>query len=126
MDKQYGAVELAAGGAPFRTALTIATRVVSTVQPDRVIVDAGLKAMATEAGPALVASGAPADAPVSVHGRRARRAAVRGRARNGRSSAISSRSSRRIATRPSTCTTGSTWCKADKLVDIWPLDARGY
>ena len=62
MDKQYGAVELAPGGPPFRTALTIATRVVSTVQPDRVIVDAGLKAMATDAGPALVASGAPAEA----------------------------------------------------------------
>ena len=62
MDKQYGAVELAPGGPPFRTALTIATRVVSTVQPDRVIVDAGLKAMATDAGPALVASGASAEA----------------------------------------------------------------
>ena len=61
MDKQYGAVELAPSGPPFRTALTIATRVVSTVQPDRVIVDAGLKAMATDAGPALVASGAPAE-----------------------------------------------------------------
>ena len=62
MDRQYGAVELAPGSPPFRTALTIATRVVSTVQPDRVIVDAGLKAMATDAGPALVASGAPAEA----------------------------------------------------------------
>jgi 3-hydroxy-D-aspartate aldolase len=62
MDKQYGAVELAPSGPPFRTALTIATRVVSTVQPDRVIVDAGLKAMATDAGPALVATGAPTEA----------------------------------------------------------------
>ena len=62
MDKQYGAVELAPDGPPFRTALTIAARVVSTVQPDRVILDAGLKAMATDAGPALVATGAPRDA----------------------------------------------------------------
>lgn len=59
LDKQYGAVELAPGDAPFRTALTLATRVVSNAQPDRVIVDAGLKAMATEAGPPLVATGAP-------------------------------------------------------------------
>ena len=41
MDKQYGGVELAPGGPPFRTSLTIAGRVVSTAQPDRVIVDAG-------------------------------------------------------------------------------------
>lgn len=62
MDKQYNGVELGPAEPPFRTALTIATRVISTVQPDRVIVDAGLKAMATEAGPAVVASGAPAEA----------------------------------------------------------------
>jgi D-serine deaminase-like pyridoxal phosphate-dependent protein len=61
MDKQYGAVELAPGGASFKTALTLATRVVSNAQPDRVIVDAGLKAMATEAGPPLVATGASPD-----------------------------------------------------------------
>jgi len=59
MDKQYGGIELAPGGSPFMTSLTIAGRVVSTVQPDRVIVDAGFKAMATDAGPALIASGAP-------------------------------------------------------------------
>src|SRR6185436_9172288 len=55
MDKQYGAIELVSGGASFRTALTVAGRVVSTNQPNRVIIDAGLKAMATEAGPPLVA-----------------------------------------------------------------------
>jgi D-serine deaminase-like pyridoxal phosphate-dependent protein len=55
MDKQYGAVEIAPGGMPFATSLTVAARVVSTVQPDRVIVDAGFKAMATDAGPALLA-----------------------------------------------------------------------
>ena len=60
MDKQYGAVELAPGGSPpFKTALYVAARVVSTVQPDRVIVDAGFKAMATDAGPAMLAVGPP-------------------------------------------------------------------
>jgi 3-hydroxy-D-aspartate aldolase len=68
MDKQYGAVELAPGAPPFGTALTIATRVVSTAQPDRVIVDAGLKAIATDAGPALVATGAPAEAAYQFMG----------------------------------------------------------
>lgn len=58
MDKQYGLVELAPEGPPFKPSLSIATRVVSTVQPGRVIVDAGLKAMATEQGPASVRSGA--------------------------------------------------------------------
>jgi D-serine deaminase-like pyridoxal phosphate-dependent protein len=68
MDKQYGAVELAPGGSPFMTSLTVAGRVVSTVQPDRVIVDAGFKAMATDAGPALVFSGAPTDATYQFMG----------------------------------------------------------
>ena len=57
MDKQYCAIELAPGEAPFATALNIAARVVSVVQPDRVIIDAGYKAMATDAGPALIAAG---------------------------------------------------------------------
>jgi 3-hydroxy-D-aspartate aldolase len=69
MDKQYGAIELAPGdSAPFRTALTVATRVISTNQPGLVVLDAGFKAMATDAGPALVASGAPADAAYQFMG----------------------------------------------------------
>jgi len=68
MDKQYGAVELAPGGSPFKTALNVAARVVSVVQPDRVIIDAGYKAMATDAGPAMVASGAAADATYQFMG----------------------------------------------------------
>jgi D-serine deaminase-like pyridoxal phosphate-dependent protein len=68
MDKQYGAVELAPGASPFRTSLFVAARVVSTVQPDRVIVDAGFKAMATDAGPAAVASGAPVEATYQFMG----------------------------------------------------------
>jgi 3-hydroxy-D-aspartate aldolase len=68
MDKQYGAVELAPAATPFRTALTIATRVISANQPDLAVVDAGFKAMATDAGPALVAGGAPADATYQFMG----------------------------------------------------------
>jgi len=68
MDKQYGAIEMASGGATFRTALAVAARVVGANQPDRVIIDAGLKAMATEAGPALVAAGASADATYQFMG----------------------------------------------------------
>lgn len=68
MDKQYGAVELAPGEPPFKTALNVAARVVSVVQPDRVIIDAGYKAMATDAGPALVASGADSEATYQFMG----------------------------------------------------------
>jgi D-serine deaminase-like pyridoxal phosphate-dependent protein len=60
MDKQYGEVEIAPGGSPFKTSLTVASRVVSAVQPDRVTVDAGTKALSTDFGPALIADGAPA------------------------------------------------------------------
>ena len=78
MDKQYGAVELAPSGPPFRTALTIATRVVSTVQPDRVIVDAGLKAMATDAGPCPGRLRRTRRGHLPVHGRRTWRPALPG------------------------------------------------
>jgi len=59
LDKQYGEVEIAPGGSPFRTSLTVAARVVSNVHADRVIVDAGSKAVSTDYGPALVGRGAP-------------------------------------------------------------------
>jgi 3-hydroxy-D-aspartate aldolase len=68
MDKQYGAVELSPGATPFDTALTIATRVMSANQPDLLVLDAGFKAMATDAGPALLASGAPAEATYQFMG----------------------------------------------------------
>ena len=68
MDKQYGAVELAPGATPCRTSLTIAARVISANQPDLVVLDGGLKAMATDAGPALVAGGAWADATYQFMG----------------------------------------------------------
>ncbi len=74
MDKQYGAIELAEGGAPFEVALSVAARVISVNQPGLAVIDAGFKAMATDAGPALLQDGAAA---LSVHGRRARRPALR-------------------------------------------------
>ncbi len=58
MDKQYGAIELAPGGAPFEVALWVAARVISVNQPGLAVIDAGFKAMATDAGPALLQGGA--------------------------------------------------------------------
>ena len=59
MDREYGDCETA--GPRFQPALAIDTRVVSANTPGRVTVDAGLKAMATEAGPPLLFSGAPSE-----------------------------------------------------------------
>ncbi|HEY0012348.1 MAG TPA: alanine racemase [Allosphingosinicella sp.] len=56
MDREYRDCE--AVGPAFEPALFIDTRIVSANTPGRVTVDAGLKAMATEAGPPVVARGA--------------------------------------------------------------------
>jgi len=60
MDDQYRACALTPteGEAPFETALLIDTRVISTNSPGLVTVDAGLKSMATDAEPPLIAGGA--------------------------------------------------------------------
>jgi D-serine deaminase-like pyridoxal phosphate-dependent protein len=61
MDRQYGDCDPA--GPRFEQALAIETRVVSANTPGRVSVDAGIKSMATEAGPPVVLAGAdPASA----------------------------------------------------------------
>ncbi len=63
MDDQYRACALTTeGDMPFETALMIDARVVSTNTPGMATVDAGLKAMATDAGPPHVLAGAGAGA----------------------------------------------------------------
>ena len=59
MDRQYRDCDPA--GPVFEQSLTIDTRVVSANTPGRVTVDAGLKAMATEAGPPRLLDGADPD-----------------------------------------------------------------
>ena len=59
MDDQYRACALTEeGDAPFEAALMIDTRVVSVNTPGMATLDAGLKAMATDAGPPQVLAGA--------------------------------------------------------------------
>lgn len=63
MDRQYNDCALTEADArPFETALMIDVRVISANHPAMVTVDAGLKAMATEAGPPPILAGAPAGA----------------------------------------------------------------
>ena len=60
MDRQYGGVEIDPDGSQvFATSLSILAHVVSVNQPDRATIDAGWKAMATDAGPPDFLGGAP-------------------------------------------------------------------
>ena len=125
MDKQYGAVELAPGAAAFRTSLTIATRVISANQPDLVVLDAGFKAMATDAGPALVAGVASPDAAYQFMGDEhggLRFAA--GAARPAVGDLV-----RLMAPHCDPTVNLHDWLhvmQGGQLIDIWPIDARGY
>jgi 3-hydroxy-D-aspartate aldolase len=126
MDKQYGAIELApAGATPFRTSLTVATRVISANQPDLVVLDAGFKAMATDAGPALVASGAPADAAYQFMGDE------HGGLRFGGGAARPAVGDlvRLVAPHCDPTVNLHDWfhvLRDGRLFDIWPIDARGF
>jgi D-serine deaminase-like pyridoxal phosphate-dependent protein len=125
MDKQYGTVELAPGGTPFRTALTLASRVVSNAQPDRVIIDAGLKAMATEAGPPLVATGAATDAGYIFMGDEHGGLLCPGGANRPALGALVTLIAPHCD--PTVNLHAQLHVVRDgRLVDIWPIDARSY
>jgi D-serine deaminase-like pyridoxal phosphate-dependent protein len=125
MDKQYGAIELVPDATPFRTSLTVATRVISANQPDLVVLDAGFKAMATDAGPALIASGASADAAYQFMGDE------HGGLRFGAGAARPAIGDLVHLVAPHCDPTVNLhdWfhvMRDGRLVDIWPIDARGY
>jgi 3-hydroxy-D-aspartate aldolase len=125
MDKQYGAIELVQGATPFRTSLTVATRVISANQPDLVVLDAGFKAMATDAGPALVASGVSADAAYQFMGDE------HGGLRFGAGAARPAVGDlvRLVAPHCDPTVNLHDWfhvVRDGRLADIWPIDARGY
>ena len=125
MDKQYGAVEIAPGGSPFRTSLSVAARVVSVAQADRVIVDAGSKALSTDAGPALVASGAPADATYQFMGDE--HGAVRVPAESARPALGGLVTFVAPHCDPTVNLFDQFHIVEDgRLVDIWPVEARGH
>lgn len=62
LDSQYSAVPVTPDGNPFEPSLFVRTAVVSRGHPGRVIVDAGLKALATDSGAPIPERGAPPDA----------------------------------------------------------------
>lgn len=59
LDSLYGATELIPGGNPFTPSLFVAASVVSASHPGKVIVNAGMKALATDSGKPVPARGAP-------------------------------------------------------------------
>lgn len=60
MDKQYGEVRIAnAAPLSFEMSLFVQTTVISATMPGLATTDAGLKSFATEAGPPIISSGAP-------------------------------------------------------------------
>jgi 3-hydroxy-D-aspartate aldolase len=126
MDKQYGAVELVPGGSsPFRTSLSIAARVTSANQAELAVIDAGLKAMATDAGPALFLRGAPPGATYQFMGDEhggVRYGADPQRLELGRLVTLMA---------PHCDPTVNLHdrlhlVEGERLIDIWPIDARGY
>jgi D-serine deaminase-like pyridoxal phosphate-dependent protein len=126
MDRQYGAVELVAGAPPpFEHALAIATRVISANQPGQAIIDAGLKAMATDGGPALVAAGAPAGATFAFLGDEHGGIRVEAPAVPPAVGALV------MLTAPHCDPTLNLHDRlhvmdGERLHEIWPIDARGY
>jgi D-serine deaminase-like pyridoxal phosphate-dependent protein len=122
MDKQYGAIELAPDGAPFEGALGVAARVISVNQPGLAVIDAGFKAMATDAGPALLEGGvASYQFMGDEHGGLRYEGAA---SRPGVNELV-----RLIA--PHCDPTVNLHdhfhlMRGDRLIEIWPIDARGY
>jgi len=125
MDKQYGEVEIAPGGSPFRTSMTVAARVVSVAQPDRVIVDAGSKALSTDYGPAPVVGGAPQGSTYQFMGDEHGAIRVPEGAERPPLGAIVNLIAPHCD--PTANLHDAFHVMRDgSLVDIWPIEARGY
>jgi 3-hydroxy-D-aspartate aldolase len=68
LDSCYAPLQLSPEPSPFRRALSVATAVISANHPNRVIVDAGFKALATDSGKPVPVRGAPEGATYRFFG----------------------------------------------------------
>jgi D-serine deaminase-like pyridoxal phosphate-dependent protein len=124
MDVDYLRIDLRGDRPPFEPALFVRTSVISANARDHVTTDAGLKHFATDCGPPLIMRGAPDHAVYNFFGDE-----------HGRVS---------LEDAPHHLPVGSTLecltphcdptvnlhdayhvVQGDRLVDIWPIDARG-
>jgi D-serine deaminase-like pyridoxal phosphate-dependent protein len=125
MDKQYGDVRIAnAAPLPFETSLFVQTTVISATMPGLVTTDAGLKSFATEAGAPVIASGAPAGANYFFFGDEQGGVMLGGEVK---SMALGSNLR---CTAPHCDPTVNLYdfyhvVDGDRLVAIWPIEARG-
>lgn len=125
MDRQYAVVELLPDGPPFRQSLFVQTIVVSTNQPDLAVVHGGWKAFSTESDVPVVAAGAPREAKYKFmgdeHG---------GLQLPAGSTALPIGSIVEFVPPhcdPTVNLFNRFHCvRGDDLVDIWPIEARGY
>ena len=122
MDREYNDCEI--GGPAFEQSLFIDTRVISANTPGRVTVDAGLKAMATEAGPPAVWAGtSPAAGWRFMGDEHGALLTPEG--------GIDPRLDDRIVLVPPHCDpTVNLYdryaiCDGDEVIDFWPITARG-
>ena len=122
MDRQYRDCDPA--GPVFEQSLTIDTRVVSANTPGRVTVDAGLKAMATEAGPPRLLDGADPDSDYVFMGDEHGMLLTP-------EGAGDPRLDQRVALVPPHCDpTVNLYdryaiCDGETVIDYWPVAARG-
>ncbi|MBL8582266.1 MAG: DSD1 family PLP-dependent enzyme [Rhizobiaceae bacterium] len=126
MDRQYAAVELTPEHhSPFEQSLFVQTIVVSVNQPDLAVVLGGWKAFATEADVPVVARGAPADTRYRFMGDEHGGLALPAGSAPLAVGAV-------VELVPPHCDPtvnlfSRFHCvRGDDLVDIWPIEARGY
>ena len=124
LDREYGDCELAVGDAPvFEPALFVDATVISANHPGMVTVDAGLKALASDAGPPVVAGGAPAGSRYVFMGDE--HGAVVSE------EAVLPELGARVTLQPGHCDPtvnlhDAYWVIVDdQVVDCWPVTARG-
>jgi D-serine deaminase-like pyridoxal phosphate-dependent protein len=125
MDRQYGAVAVDEQGG-FPTALGILSHVVSANRPTCAVIDAGLKAMSTDAGPADFLDGAPPGATYKFMGDE------HGGVVTETAPAVPLRLGDRVLLRAPHCDPTVNLHDAIHVVDddrpteVWKIDARGY
>jgi 3-hydroxy-D-aspartate aldolase len=126
MDAAYEQVDIAGdGGTPFAVSLFVHTTVVSANQPDRVTIDAGMKALPTDGGPVRFVRGAPEGARYAIAGDEFGFVLL-----DGASGAAPAVGDQLVCVTPHCDTTVNlhAWLHVvedDRLVAIWPIEARG-
>jgi 3-hydroxy-D-aspartate aldolase len=125
MDKQYNDVwEKPGDRVPFEASLTVQTTVISANRPGLATTDAGFKSFATDAGPPLLASGAPPGAAYFFFGDE------QGGITYPREGARMNVSDVVTCVVPHCDPTVNLYdryhvVKGDALVEIWPVEGRG-